>query len=142
MALRHYLVDTSALLRYGQAPVAAVLRPLAQAKRLSLCAPVAFELVYSARAGEVPDLVDELASYPDVPIRPGTFDRALAVQAELAAQGQHRALSLVDLLVAAAAEAAGVTVLHYDEDFELVAALTGQPVEWVVGRGSADRPAG
>ncbi len=64
--------------------------------------------------------------------------RSLEVQAALSAQGRHRALSLVDALVAAVAEARGLTVLHYDADFELVAEITGQPQQWVVDRGTAD----
>ena len=56
-------------------------------------------------------------------------DRALAVQITLADLGQHRAPSIPDLLVAATAELAELTVLHLDKDFELIAALTGQPQE-------------
>lgn len=63
------------------------------------------------------------------------FQRAIEVQGELARLGQHR-LPIPDLIVAAAAEAAGLTVLHYDADFDRIAAITGQPVEWVVPRGS------
>ena len=37
-----------------------------------------------------------------------------------------------DLIIAAAAEQAGLTVLHYDDDFDLIAEVTGQPMEWVV----------
>jgi len=58
------------------------------------------------------------------------------VQAALARKGGHRSLSIPDLLIAAAAEAAGLTVLHYDSDFDLVAEVTGQPTEWVVPKGS------
>ena len=56
-------------------------------------------------------------------------DRAVAVQSALAARGQHRAPSIPDLLIAATAELAELTVLHLDKDFELIAALTGQPLE-------------
>ena len=139
MALRRYLVDTSALVRVGQQQVGAVLRPLVAQGQVALCAPVAFELVFSARtAADVERTLNEVAGYPSVPVRNGTFARALEVQALLAGRSQHRGLSLVDLLVAAAAEAAGVVVLHYDADFEAVAGLTGQPVEWVVAPGTAD----
>jgi predicted nucleic acid-binding protein len=58
------------------------------------------------------------------------------VQAALAARGQHRAASIPDLLIAACAQRHGVTVLHYDGDFDLIAEVTGQPVQWVVPRGS------
>ena len=54
----------------------------------------------------------------------------------LAQRGQHRAVGLPDLLIAAVAERAGLTVLHYDADYDLVAAVTGQPARWVVPRGA------
>ena len=62
--------------------------------------------------------------------------RALEVQGMFAERSQHRGVSLPDLLVAACAELAGLTVLHYDKDFERIAKLTGQPVRWIVARGS------
>jgi predicted nucleic acid-binding protein len=55
--------------------------------------------------------------------------RAVEVQALLADQGRHRAPAIPDLLVAAVAERAGLTVLHLDKDFELIAEVTAQPVE-------------
>lgn len=63
-------------------------------------------------------------------------DRAREIQAELVARGQHRAVALPDLLVASVADVEGLTVLHYDGDFDLIAAITGQPTEWVVGKGT------
>jgi hypothetical protein len=64
----------------------------------------------------------------------------------MAARSQHRAAGEMDLLTAAAAEHYGASILHYDTDFEHIAAVTGQPVEWVAPRGScrkqlATRPA-
>lgn len=56
----------------------------------------------------------------------------------LAESSRHRGVSLPDLLIAACAEAHGMTVLHHDSDYELISSVTGQPVEWVVPRGSAD----
>ena len=50
----------------------------------------------------------------------------------------HRSVKIPDLLVAATAELAGLTVLHYDEDYERLAAVTGQSAEWIVKRGSID----
>ncbi len=67
----------------------------------------------------------------------GDFDRAADVMAELAARGKHRSVGIPDLLIAAAAERAHATVLHYDSDFDTIAAVTGQPAEWVIPRGSA-----
>jgi predicted nucleic acid-binding protein len=76
--------------------------------------------------------------YARVPMDQLTFDRAIEVQGLLAARGQHRGANIPDLVVAAAAERAGLTVLHYDADFDLIATVTDQLVEWVVPRGSVD----
>jgi predicted nucleic acid-binding protein len=56
----------------------------------------------------------------------------MAVQALLAYRGQHRAPSVPDLLLAAIGEFADLTVLYVDKDFELIADVTGQPVERLV----------
>jgi predicted nucleic acid-binding protein len=68
-----------------------------------------------------------------------TFTRALEIQRHALNAGFHRALSLPDLLIAATAERNRHTVLHYDGDFDMIADLTGQPTQWVVPPGSADR---
>jgi predicted nucleic acid-binding protein len=58
------------------------------------------------------------------------------VQGDLVARGRHRSAGAADLLVAATAELAGLTVLHYDADFDVIADVTGQATEWVVSRGT------
>ena len=139
MALTRYLVDTSAFTRFDKPAVFEVLEPLIRGRQLSLCAPVEFELRFSARnLDELRGLIDELLSFPKTPINEPILRRALEIQEQLAERGQLRALSLVDLTVAAAAEIGGLTVLHYDADFDLVAEVTGQPCEWVVERGSTE----
>lgn len=60
-------------------------------------------------------------------LTPAIEDRAIQIQTALAQRGQHRALSIPDVLIAATAELAELTVLHVDKDFELIAAFTGQP---------------
>jgi predicted nucleic acid-binding protein len=60
---------------------------------------------------------------------PAIEDRAVEVLTLLADRGQHRAPSIPDLIIAATAELAGLTVLHLDKDFEIIAAITGQPLE-------------
>jgi predicted nucleic acid-binding protein len=62
--------------------------------------------------------------------------RARVVQAMLAKTSQHRAAGVVDLLTAAAAEHHGAEVLHYDADFDHIAAVTDQPTSWIVPQGS------
>jgi predicted nucleic acid-binding protein len=66
-------------------------------------------------------------------LTPAMEDRAVEVQLLLADRGHRRAPSIPDLLVAATAELAGLTVLHVDKDVELVADVTGQVVERLVG---------
>jgi len=107
--------------------------------KVAVCAPVAFELGFAARSpSDYVLLTDRLRAFAQVPTSEGDQRRALDIQAALAARSQHRAISLVDALVAAVAEARGLTVLHYDADFELIASVTGQPQMWVVARGLAD----
>jgi predicted nucleic acid-binding protein len=64
------------------------------------------------------------------------MNRALEVHREMAVRSQHRHLRLPDLVIAAAAELNGVTVLHYDADFDRIAEITGQDMEWVAAKGS------
>jgi predicted nucleic acid-binding protein len=101
-----------------------------------VCTVTRLEVGFSARSGE-----DLRAGYQRPPLSrmpveyltPAIEDRAVEVQGVLADHGQHRAASIPDLLIAAAAELAGLTVLHDDKDFELIADVTGQPVERLTG---------
>lgn len=139
MASVRYLVDTSVFARLTKPAVAAAFASLAAGRQVALSNPVAFELGYAVRNPvDYREVVDRLQSFPAIPTTDADHQRALEVQAALAARSQHRALSLVDALIAATAEARGLTVLHYDGDFELVAQITGQPHEWIVPRGTAD----
>ena len=74
-------------------------------------------------------------AYRKVELTEAIFNRAIDVQELLAGRGRHR-LPIPDLIIAAAAETTGMTVLHYDADFDTIAAVTRQDVEWVVPRGS------
>lgn len=90
------------------------------------------EVGYSARSG--PELragfrQPPLSSMPVECLTPAIEDRALEVLKLLADRGQHRAPSVPDLIIAAIAELAGLTVLHLDKDFDVIAGITGQPVE-------------
>jgi predicted nucleic acid-binding protein len=62
-------------------------------------------------------------------LTPAIEDRAVEVQAVLADRGQHRAPSIPDLVIAAAAELNGLTILHLDKHFDLIADVTGQAAE-------------
>jgi predicted nucleic acid-binding protein len=107
--------------------------------KIATCDMVRLELLYSARnAREFVSLRSELNALPNCPIGNEQWQRALAVYEQLAHHGglHHRSVRHPDLLIAAAAEAAGVTVLHYDEDYDRIAAITGQQVRWLAARGS------
>lgn len=64
------------------------------------------------------------------------LDRAVEVQDVLAERSQQRGAKIADLLIAAAAESAGLVILHYDHDFDLIAGVTGQPTEWILPAGT------
>lgn len=134
-----YLADTSAFTRLDKPHVAAAIGPLIAEGKIALCAPVAFELGFSARSAADHDaIMSRIDAFESAPTTEGDHQRALDLQRLLAHQGHHRALSLVDALVAATAETRNLTVLHYDADFELVSNITGRPNQWVVEPGSAD----
>lgn len=133
-----HLADKSALTRGETRPqVRAVIEPLLLAGRIATCGVVDLELLYSAPSPSTyTRLAAGLRALPRVAVTEAVFDRALEVQALLARRSQHRAVSLPDLIVAACAEGAGLTVLHYDADFDRIARVTGQSVQWVLPRGS------
>lgn len=127
-----WLVDTSALVRLPLSPDAEEWAARIERGLVRIATVTLLEVGYSARSAS--NLSLERASPPlsTMPIEyltPTIEDRALEVQAILAERGQHRAAAIPDLLVAAAAEHAGLTVLHLDRDFELIARATGQPAE-------------
>lgn len=131
-----YLADTSALARQINATVQERLFPLTSLGLVATCPVIDLEVLYSARnAAEYAAVAHERTHLPSVDIDRTVTDRALDVQSLLAGQGRHR-LPVPDLLIAAAAEFNDLVVLHYDADFDRIAEVTGQTVEWVVPRGS------
>jgi predicted nucleic acid-binding protein len=131
-----YLADKSALARMPNAAVRARLEPLLVDGLVATCGIIDLEIGFSARSAAVHrDIRRERRSLPRARIDDDVLDRALEVQGLLADRGQHR-LPIPDLVIAAAAESAGLTVLHYDADFERIADLTRQAHDWVVPRGT------
>jgi predicted nucleic acid-binding protein len=131
-----YLADKSALARFPVPAVAARLRPLLEDGDIATCSIIDLEVLYSARSAEdYAAVLVERQALPRVPLTQAVFDRAVEVQRSLAERGQHR-LPIPDVVIAAAAESVALSVLHYDADFERIAAVTRQPHEWVVPRGS------
>lgn len=122
-------IDTSVWARAGQPAVADAIADAVAAGGVVLTDLLLLELLRSARdAKEHAALREEYEALHVLPIAPALTERALEVQALLARRGYHRAPSPVDLLSAAAAEAAGATLWHCDRDFELIAEVTKQPL--------------
>lgn len=138
-ALTLYLADTSAWHRATHPAIAAAWEQKLATDTLATCTPVRLEILYSARsATDYEQLSAELLALHQLPCGAGQFERALEVQRRLAKQGglHHRSVKIPDLLIAATAEAAGAVLWHYDEDYDRVARITGQHVEWIAPRGS------
>ncbi len=133
-----YLIDTSALARIGHPGIQAIIVGLIADRAAASCVTVDLEAGYSGRdLAEVRMIADRRrALYVTLPISEGIAVRARDVQLRMAARGHHRAAGVIDLVTAAVAEHHGAVVLHYDVDFEHIAATTGQPHAWIAPRGS------
>lgn len=133
MTAAQFLIDTSALAR--------LMRPGAEsfgwdqaaaAGLIAVCPVTELEFFYSARSAA--DRERGIANFRSlfgwVPVHDRAFARAWDVQGELTSKSQHRSAGPVDLVVAATAELHGLTLLHHDRDFGVIARVTGQPVRW------------
>lgn len=137
MALRQ-LLDSSVLTRLGQPVIRAAIEPRAERGELGRAGISDLEIGYSARcAAEWDRLIEALDAFELVEITADHLRRARQVQRLLASKHQ-RGRKIPDLLTAAAAESRRLGILHYDADFDQVAAVTGQPCQWVVPAGSID----
>lgn len=134
MAVTSWLVDKSAYvpMQAGQAAHIEEWNARIERGRVRLSTLTRLELGFSARSGDVGReafVVPPLSLMPIEHFTPAMEDRAWEVQMLLADRGQHRAPSIPNLLIAATAEKAGLTVLAVDKDFDLIAEVTDQSVE-------------
>jgi predicted nucleic acid-binding protein len=137
MALTH-LADTSVLTRLAAATVRDVLEPLVEAGCVARAGITDLEVGFSARdAEEWDELIAALSVIELIESSAVHVARARQVQRMLA-ERRLRGRKVPDLLISSAAEERGLVVLHYDADFDVISSVTGQPVEWVVARGSID----
>ena len=130
--MTQWLIDKSALVRLGESPDSVIWAERIDRGLVRITTVTRLEVGYSARSGQDARSLSTrppLSAMPVEYLTPAIEDRAVEVQLLLAGQGQHRAPSIPDLVIAAAAELAGLTVLHVDKDFELIAGITGQPAE-------------
>ncbi len=133
--MKYWLIDTSALALLARSPEAATWAERIERGLVRISTVTRLEIGYSARSG--PELRaathrPPLASMPVEYQTPAIEDRAIEVQLRLADLGHHRAPSVADLIVAATGELAGLTVVHLDKDFEMIAEVTAQPIERLV----------
>ncbi|MEQ4610101.1 PIN domain-containing protein [Streptomyces bacillaris] len=128
MNVADYLIDTSALVRIlGRHSTEGWERRMG-AGLIALCDLTELEMLYTARSARDRESIRErLALFTWCPMSEGIYRRARTVQEQLTAKGEHRSAGPVDLLLAATAEQSGLTLLHYDHDFETIARTTGQP---------------
>lgn len=132
MSTTSWLIDKSALVRIGASADAEAWSVRIERGLVRIATMTRLEVGFSARTARDHRAGlhgPPLSSMPIERMTPAIEDRAEELQALLAERGQHRAPSIPDLIIAATAELAGLTVLHVDKDFELVSSITGQPVE-------------
>ena len=132
-----YPIDKSALARIQHPVVHERLAPIIESGTAATCSIVDLEVLYSTRNRDEHARVRARRgfAYRKIELTEAIFNRAIDVQGLLAGRGRHL-LPIPDFIVAAAAESARMTVLHYDADFDAIAAVTGQDSEWVAPRGS------
>jgi predicted nucleic acid-binding protein len=129
-----WLIDKSALVRLASSTDAGEWATRIEHGLVRITSVTRLEVGYSARSG--PDLRagfrrPPISAMPVEYLTPAIEERAVEIISLLADRGQHRAPSIPDLIIAATAELAGLTVLHFDKDFEVIAGITGQPAEWL-----------
>ncbi|WP_406318599.1 PIN domain nuclease [Streptosporangium sp. NBC_01639] len=133
MSAAQFLIDTSALARLMRSEAETYGWDQAVAAGLVAVCPIT-ELEYfssaRSRADREQGIEDMGQLFGWVPIDDRAYDRAWQVQGLLTAQGRHRGAGPVDLVVAATAELRGLTLLHRDRDFECIAGVTGQALQW------------
>ena len=130
--MSEWLIDKSALARLAESSDAALWAGRIERGLVRITTVTRLEVGYSARSGEDARSMftsPPVSAMPVEYLTPTIEDRAVEVQLLLAGQGQHRAPSIPDIIIAATAELAGLTLLHVDKDFELIATITGQPAE-------------
>lgn len=130
-------MDKSAAARMKHPAVRVVLEPLLTAGLVARCSVFELEMLFSARdPRELAGLAENLRGLPLAETEQRDFDRAIDIMGALSRARLHRAVKLPDLILAAVAERHGLTVLHYDSDFDLIAQHSNLVGRWVVPRGS------
>lgn len=138
MAIKAYLLDKSVLARLHKPEVGAALLPFVG--RLATCGTVRLEVGWSATSStHFRQMMEDLSWYEALEITQETIDLACDLQGALVDRGHHRGPGVADLILAATAICHSAAVLHYDQDFDLIADVDGRLTQrWVVPPGSID----
>src|SRR5262245_44694850 len=133
-----YLADTSVyVLQRKHLPVRRRFETLLAEGRLAACQMTSLEYLNNAPDPKSYEtLWAALHGHRWIDVSTEAMNRAEATHRALAKTRQHRHFRLPDLIIAATAELNGATVLHYDVDYDRIAAITGQATEWVAPKGS------
>jgi predicted nucleic acid-binding protein len=136
--IARFLIDTSAAARMRLPAVVDRLEPLITGGLVATCATLDAEALYSARSPQEYEQVraDRREAYEYLPTDDDHWQRAFEAQRRLARTGRHRAVGIADLLTAVLAAQHGITIVHYDADFEIAAEVLTFEHRWVLPRGS------
>jgi len=135
------IADTSARARASHPLVRDLWATALRGRQIATCSIVTLELLYSARdAGEFTTIEAEQTLLRDVPVAASAQRAAIGALRDLASDGpgQHR-VPLADALIAAAAQEAGVDVLHYDHHYERLAQVLHFTSVWIAPPGALEK---
>lgn len=132
-----YLGDTS-VWHWARHPAArAALQAELDRGTVATCAIIDAELIVSARSErEAIEIAEDRRALQWLPSPDEIWDDVLATQMSLVKKSQHRSVKLPDLIIAAVAHRHDATVLHYDHDYDAIAEVTKQPMQWLLPPGS------
>lgn len=133
------LLDTSVWARQNHQLINGWWRQQMLAGEIAICDQIKLELLHSARnQAEFRVKRASIDTLPRCPTPTEAWTRIVDVYQMLAGVGpqHHRSVRHADLIIAACAEAAGLTLVHYDEDFDSIANVTRQPMRWIAPRGT------
>ena len=102
-----------------------------------VCDLVILELTRLApNEGRAREIADRLSVFEAIPMSNALWSQARRTQLALAANGDHRRVPPADLLLASAAEEAGVALVHYDRDYQRIATASALRHQWLAPDGA------
>ncbi len=107
------------------------------ARRVLVCDLTVLELIrLTPNESRAQEVAKHLDAFESVPMEADPWSRARELQSLLSSNGDHRRVPPIDLLIGAAAEQAGVPLVHYDRDYERIARVGELQQHWFVPDGT------